>query len=46
VLGKCGANIREEIGIGNEFLKIARRMEPLIGYGISSLISKSLAVSV
>ena len=33
-------------GIGNEFLKIARRVEPLIGSGISSLISYSLNIDM
>jgi len=38
-------NIREGIGIGNEFLKIARRVEPLIGSGdIRSLISYYLMI--
>jgi len=30
---KNAANIREGIGIGNEFLKIASQVEPLIGSG-------------
>jgi len=38
-------NIREGIGIGNEFLKIARRVDPLIGSVDSSLISCSLGLN-
>jgi len=41
VLEKCSINISEEVVIGDEFLKIAPRVEPLIR---SSLISYFLGV--